>query len=89
MTAPRAGAIVCATRPLDLGLFRKWCRYCSQAQKFTVQNAALKACNDAVYGTVTVSRLHPDCGVGPEQAIVQRVTSAMVISTWIFSVILW
>ena len=46
-------------------------------------------CRYAVYGTVVVTSLAPDCGVGAEQGIVQRIASAMVWSTWIFSVILW
>jgi hypothetical protein len=44
----------------------------------------------AVYGTVVVTALQPRCGVDVnERMIVRRVTSAMVWSTWIFSVILW
>ena len=46
-------------------------------------------CNGAVYGTVVVSRLHPNCGTGNEPVLVHRIASAMVWSTWIFSVILW
>ena len=43
----------------------------------------------AVYGTVVVAGLHATCGSGDEPIFVQRIASAMVWSTWIFSIILW
>ena len=58
------------------------CPYKSQIETWML-------CHCAVYGTVVVTSLAPDCGVGAEQGIVQRIASAMVWSTWIFSVILW
>ena len=45
-------------------------------------------CTGAVYGTVVVASLHPNCGTGNEPLLVHRIASAMVWSTWIFSVIL-
>lgn len=36
-----------------------------------------------------VASLHPNCGSGNEPILVQRIASAMVWSTWIFSIILW
>ncbi len=46
-------------------------------------------CTGAVYGTVVVASLQPSCGTGNEPLLVHRIASAMVWSTWIFSIILW
>ena len=56
---------------------------------YTSADSSSVLCHRAVYGTVVVTSLAPSCGEGAEQGIVQRIASAMVWSTWIFSVILW
>ncbi len=48
-----------------------------------------EGCSPAVYGTWVVARVQPTCWHGKERSDVLHTTQAAVISTWLFSFVLW